>query len=1004
MNYMKIIAENAVKFADKPILADDNIPKGLTYGQVDEISGKVYAYLQSKGIGKEDFVMICLPRGVKPIVSLLGIWKNGSAFVLVEDNYAPERIEFIKQDCNCKLVIDLDVWEEIQNCEAKPGFAQTSPHDAAFAVYTSGTTGNPKGVLHEYGNIDRMLTSIDMQSCDKLATAEDRFALVAPLNFIASLLIILKGFDTAAFLYVVSYKTLKNPLLIGMFLVTNRMTGTFLTPSHIRRMGKKLPGLRFCIIGSEPANEVYMDGLLIHNFYLMSESGFAVTHFLIDKLYAQTPVGNSEFGHKIYLLDENGNEVADGEEGEICFENDFVRGYLNLPEQTAAVFKDKGDGRGRLYYSGDLARKDENGNLVICGRLSDMVKINGNRVEPGEIEEVAKKVLKMDWTAARIFDDGEKVFICLYYKDKISFDEERVRKEMELYLPYYMIPAFFIHIDSIPLRPNGKMDRKALPKPDFNDYKEDYVEPRDEIEKALCDAISKVLKMDKIGIKDDFYQLGGDSLASLDVIVESGLQGLQVTQIFRGHTPEKIAALYKKESADFADVDIEKANQKALEHAQALTSEQVYMFDYQLYTPKSTMYNLYQMLKFDKEVLNMEKLTASVNASIRNHPALLTTFFFDEDGKPMQKYAPESQQDVVLEQISEAELETLKDSLVQPFKMINSPLFRCRVFETEAAGYLFLDVHHTLFDGTSSKVFLSDILSFYFDQPLEPDYYYYNIRKREKATWSDFYLECKDYFDKKYFNNGIQWQKYPKIDNETRENDNDDIFYRLPLETEAYNRALKLNSLTPNAFFVTANILATAFYNQYKNIMVSWIYNGRENMNELSTVGLMFRDLPVAVSLSEKLKITELYADVVEQINQGIEHSCYSAIEQNGTVVDDDIICVLYQDDLREIDDVPGLLGEVELKRNYAASQSVMDIEVLKSEDGLEIMFDYAASRYNLPSIERYRDITGATVKALIACTDNEQATVKSVLADVCTEMNCGGFFKKRKMLKWLKK
>lgn len=1003
MDYIRTILGNVDKFADKSVLADDSIPNGLTYRQVGEISGKVFAYLQSKGIGKEDFVMICLPRGVKPIVSLLGVWRNGSAFVLVEDNYAPERIEYIKKDCGCKLVIDMAAWEEIQGFEPKAGYIETQPHDAAFAVYTSGTTGNPKGVIHEYGNIDRMLLSVDLTSCDKLATAEDRFALVAPLNFIASTLILVKALELATYVYVVSYKTLKNPLLIGMFIITNHITGTFLTPSHIRRMGKKIPGLKFCIIGSEPANEVYMDDLLIHNFYLMSESGFAVTHFLIDKMYAQTPVGNSEFGHKIYLLDENGNEVPDGEEGEICFENDYVRGYFNLPEQTAAVFKDRGDGRGRLYYSGDLAKKDELGRLVICGRLSDMVKINGNRVEPGEIEGVAKKVLKVDWTAARIFDENNKVFICVYYKDKITFDEEKVRKEMELYLPYYMIPSFFIHVDSIPLRPNGKMDRKALPKPDFNDYREDYVEPRDDIEKALCDAFAKVLKMDKIGIKDDFYQLGGDSLASMEVIVDSGLQGLQATQIFRGHTAEKIAEIYKKESADFAGVDMEEANRKALEHAQGLTPEQVYMFDYQLYTPKSTMYNLYQMMKFDKNVLDMEKLVGAVNKAILNHPALLTTFYFDEDGRPMQKYAPERWSEVTLEHITEAELETLKDSLVQPFKMVDELLFRCRAFETEEAGYLFMDVHHTLFDGTSSKVFLGDILNIYFDQPTAPDYYYYNIRKREKTTWSPFYQECKQYFDDRYFNNGIAWQKYPTVDDNPRENENNELFYKVPVAKDAYDRVLKLNSLTPNAFFVTANILATAFYNRYKHIMVSWIYNGRENTNEMSTVGLMFRNLPVAVSLNGKMKIPALYADVVDQINKGIEHSCYAAVELNGNVVVDDAECVLYQDDLRELGDVPGLLGEVELKHNAAASQNILDLEVLNTPEGLEIMLDYASSRYHVASMENYRDVMGATIKALVACTDDDKATVRSVLSAVYDELNIGGFFSKLRMFRWLK-
>ena len=998
MAFMDTFMENAQKYADKPILADDSVPKGLTYSQVDQISGKVYAFLQDRGIGKEDFVMICLPRGVQPLIALCGVWKNGSAFVLVEDNYAPERIAFIKQDCSCKIVIDADAWETIQHYDYKPGFVRTDEHDAAFAVYTSGTTGNPKGVLHEYGNIDRMVQSVTMTSCDQLAVPEDRFALVAPLNFVASMLITVYGFTHAIYNYVVPYKTIKNPLLVGMFIMMNNITGTFLTPSHIRRMGKKLPGLRFCIIGSEPANEVYMDGLLIHNFYLMSESGFAVTHFLIDKMYEQTPVGDSEFGHKILLLDEQGNEVPDGEEGEICFENKYVRGYINLPELTAEAFRDG------LYHSGDLARRDELGRLIICGRLSDMVKINGNRVEPGEIENVAKKVLKVDWTAARIFDDGNRVFIALYYKDNIKLDPEKVRREMELYLPYYMIPAFFIHVDEIPLRPNGKMDRKALPKPNFDDYKETYVEPRDDVEKALCQAFEKVLKMDRIGINDDFYQLGGDSLASMEVIESSGLPGLSATQIFRGHTAEKIAAIYKEEAADSEGVDIAEANRKALKHAQSLTPEQVYMMDYQLYTPKSTMYNLFQMMKFDKSLIDMEKLAASVKTAALNHPAILTTFFFNEDGEPMQKYSPELWKDIEVERVSEAELAELKNTLVQPFKMMKELLFRCRVFETEEAGYLFMDVHHTLFDGTSSKVFFGDILKAYFEQPMEPDYYYYNIRRREKQTWTPFYKECRDYFDGRYNNGEIRWQKYPTVDHVTRENRNDEVFCPLPIDREKYAKVLKLNTLSPNAFFITANILATAFYNRYRHIMVSWIYNGRNDMNEMSTVGLMFRNLPVGVSLSAKQKLTELYAEVVDQINKGIEHSIYAAVEQNSSVVADDMECVLYQDDLRELGEMPGLLGEVEIEQNFAASQNVLDLEILNSPEGMQVMIDYASSRYDRASIETYGAILCSVIKSLLNHAGDDRANVKTVLGDVFNDLNMGGFFRKLYMFNWLKK
>lgn len=197
-----------------------------------------------------------------------------------------------------------------------------------------------------------------------------------------------------------SYSTIKNPAALARFFLTKRITITFLTPSYVRKLGNNTgPFLRMLFVGSEPANNLYNKNLDLINIYACSESGFAVGFFKIDKAYETCPIGRPQVDTKIVLLSEDGSEVAEGETGELCFVKPFVRGYINLPEETEKAFRDG------LYHSGDLAKIDENGNYVLLGRSGDMIKINGNRIEPAEIEAAVKHALKIDWCAARGFEE-----------------------------------------------------------------------------------------------------------------------------------------------------------------------------------------------------------------------------------------------------------------------------------------------------------------------------------------------------------------------------------------------------------------------------------------------------------------------------------------------------------------------------------------------------------------------------------------------------------------------
>ena len=963
-------------------LYDEATPKGISFDHLRILTGRVYAYLKAHNIGKEDFVMIQLPRGVQPIIAMIGVWRAGAALVIVEDILAPERIDYIYKDCSCKLAITSEVWEEINLCEPLDGYEETDPHDAAYAVYTSGTTGNPKGVLHEYGNLERLVRSANYQG-EEMFLPGERFALAAPLNFVASLMVLSYGlYRGCGASHILSYSTVKNPIALIKYLLLKRITLFFLTPTYAKKFaGKTGPFLKKMAIGSEPANNLYLKGIKNLNMYAQSEGGVVTCMFSIDKEYDVCPVGKPQFDLKYRVVDDEGNDVADGEIGEFIFENPYVRGYINLPEDTAKSFKDG------YFYTEDLVQILPDGNIVICGRKSDMIKINGNRIEPAEIEATLRSVLNIDWCAVRGFVSDEHSFICAYYTADITVDADSVRAELQKRLPYYMIPAYFTKIDSVPVKSNGKMDRSALPKPEIKNIERTYKEPTNETETALCNAMQKVLHMERVGIEDDFYEMGGDSLSSMELLIESGLPGLDASCIFRGRTPSKIAELYTEQIRNFDPGSEDALNEIAKSKPHKLTAEQLYMFDYQLYTPKSTMYNLFSMLRIEKEGVDLDRMAKSVEMAIKNHPALTTIIKFNEEGDLIQQIDPNMPVKITPEKISYSEFEKIKDTLVQPFKIVNSPLFRCRLFDTEDAAYLFFDVHHIIFDGTSFKVYANSVVNAYMGVPMEKDYYYLTLQKREQMQLTDFYNESCKYFEDKY--RGVKWTVCPKIDTQTRENklgELSDSAEVLPAELSLLE---KKYMVTRNEFYIAATLLAIAISTDANDVQVSWIYNGRDDLITSSSVGLFFRDLPVALHLQNETNLRDIFAEVHKQVQNGIKYSCYPYNEIDTKVVDDDDTCVLYQRDLRDVADFGGLIVEpIEIRHNKAASQAVLDIQILDGEGGLKYVFDYAASRYKEETMTAFMELFNRVIAAIANNTNADGYSFKQLKEYVCGKKN----------------
>lgn len=529
--FIDIWDKHVISNPDKEALLD--IENALTYKELDVLSGRVYAYLKEKGIGKEDMVMISLPHGVQPYVAMLGVWKAGAALVMSSDKVPAEREEFIRKDCNCVLTIDSEAWKEILNKESLPGHEETSPNDACFAVYTSGSEGKPKGVLHEYGKLEYNSFFRTKDTYQSLPL-DSRECVPFPANTAGALLTVMWWLWHGMTIDVGPLYLMADCVRLNDYLTAHRDTVVSMPASLYKPGMITSPTIKFILLGLDTAYDVYDKNVVVMNVYAQTE-GFLLCTFEVDRPYSVSPIGKAVDEYEICLLEDDGKEVPKGMMGELCYRNPYTRGYINHPEMTAQMQVNG------LWRSGDIARVNEDGNIVILGRKSSMIKINGNRIEPGEIEEAVKKVLGIDWAYAKGFVTPQRSFICVYYTAELSIDYSDLREKLMKVLSPHMIPSYLVHIDQIPYMANGKVDRNAFQAPDISTLFAPYVAPTNELEQRICSAMEKVLMLDRIGINDDFFLLGGDSLLTIRLITTLDIDKLNTFDIYAARTPARIA-------------------------------------------------------------------------------------------------------------------------------------------------------------------------------------------------------------------------------------------------------------------------------------------------------------------------------------------------------------------------------------------------------------------------------------------------------------------------------
>jgi amino acid adenylation domain-containing protein/non-ribosomal peptide synthase protein (TIGR01720 family) len=558
----------------------------VSYAELDEVSNRWARFLAERGIGPESVVGVVVPRSPQLVVLLLGVLKAGGAYLPIDAGYPAERIEFMLGDAGAQLVVTTDefagvvsgfdvpvvsvddpvVGDAVAVCSGDvvtdvDRLGRLDPLNVAYVMYTSGSTGVPKGVAVSQAGV------VDL-ACEPLfANGGHRRVLVhSPTVFDAStyeLWVPLLGGGTA----VLAPPGRLDPVVLGDVVVSQRVSALFLTTRLFELLVRERPGVfdgvdEVWAGGEEMPVETFSRALetvaasITHVYGPTEATTFATSQSFAcggDVPAGPVPIGAPLSGVSAVVLDGGLSPVPQGVTGELYVSGAGVaRGYCRRPGLTAERFVANpfDAGGSRLYRTGDLVRWNASGDLVYLGRVDDQVKIRGFRIEPGEIEavllshpSVAQAAVVVRGRSGEQGGSDRQLVAYVVAGEGCSLDgPEELRRFVSGRLPEYMVPAAVVVLDRLPLTVNGKLDRRALPEPEFT--QERYRAPRTEQEKVLAGVFAEVLGLDQVGIDDNFFELGGDSIASMQVVSRAKALGVTITprQLFEHRS---IASLFE---------------------------------------------------------------------------------------------------------------------------------------------------------------------------------------------------------------------------------------------------------------------------------------------------------------------------------------------------------------------------------------------------------------------------------------------------------------------------
>ncbi|TLQ42861.1 non-ribosomal peptide synthetase [Streptomyces marianii] len=735
------------------VIADDAT---LTHGELNERANRLAHHLVALGAGPGSLVGLSVERGSAMAVGLLGILRTGAAYVPLDPSFPDDRLAYMLADSGARIVVgesavrdrlpaadglrivELDTERDaIGRMPVSPPSTTVAPHDLAYVIYTSGSTGNPKGVAVEHRNVRHILAAWDERY--GLEDLKPRFLSVSSLSVDLFFADLIRSLPFGGALIIASKDVTTEPPALLDLIAETGATGLEIVPSllnavlqEVERRGEDFPPLRLISVGSEGwrvedcrtlLRRIRRDCVVV-NAYGGTEATIDSTVFVPNEENlggsVYVPIGRPLPNTRVYVLDTHMNLVPPGVPGEIWIGGDGVaRGYHGRPDLTAERFVDSpfvpGD---RLYRTGDRARRPAGGELEFLGRADDQVKIRGFRIELGEVESalLTHPDVRDAVVLARQEDSGRRRLVAYVVTDGAGAEARTsdLRSHLAGTLPDYMVPALFVSLEGLPLTPSGKVDRRALPEPEVRagGPGSDYTAPRDGTEEILAAVWADVLGVEKVGVHDNFFDLGGDSILSIQVVSRARRAGLHLTS--------KLLFLHQSIAALAGVVDTAERPSAAapaeVSGRAELTPIQNWFFTEHTVDPHHYAMSVHLGLAPGTDTALLER---ALDAVVTHHDALRMRYT-RQGTEWIQEYGDRPTGLLTVRDITDAEDvdRALNDAALDAQRSLDLSTgtlvkgVHIRFGDGETSR-LFLAVHHIVMDGVSWRVVLEDLATAY---------------------------------------------------------------------------------------------------------------------------------------------------------------------------------------------------------------------------------------------------------------------------------------------------